>query len=326
MGWGREMMSILRWSYQNVGLVFVVCAGFLTSLQGQACCTLQAFNGNSSFGSISDFDGLDFADPTKRNQMQFQFNGSDNWDKWVTNNAISNGPLLGYTTTINHFLRRNILLGAAISGNVTTISEVLTNDPSETTVTLHNLQLKANWLSPLRRHFIWIRFTLPLYERYFDENFPFRTSTAQAAELGYGYIKNYVNSRGKSRNLSVIVNVRKEEETENLYQFDYYATGQMSLRYRIHSNLAPFISLYGKQGSLRPVDNLIYQSIFDATLFTYGLVGGGVDYSSESLKGLTVRLYGFYPILRWSNNALPAGFEEKPVLGLTITRSLSLRK
>ena len=320
------MTNMFRSSSQITGMVLVVTASFLTTLQGQACCTLQGFSGNSGFGAISDFDGLDFANPSKRTQIQFQFSGSDDWDKWVTNNVISNGPLIGYTTTVNHFLRRNILLGAAISGNVSTISEVLSNDPSESAVTIHNLQLKANWLSPLRRHIVSVRFTQPLYERYFERNFPFRTSTARALELGYGYVKNYVSSRGKPRNLSVMVNVRKEEETENLYQFDYYATGQISWRFRNYSDLMPFVSLFGKHGSLRPVDNPIYQSIFDATLFAYGLVGGGVDYSSESLKGLTVRLYGFYPVLRWSDNALPAGFEEKPVLGLTITKSLSLRK
>ncbi|MCH8010812.1 MAG: hypothetical protein IIA61_02515 [Candidatus Marinimicrobia bacterium] len=320
------MTNIFRSSSQITRMVLVVTASFLTILQGQACCTLQAFNGNSSFGAISDFDGLDFANPTKRTQMQFQLSGSDDWDKWVTNNTISNGPILGYAATINHFLRSNILLGAAISGNVSTISEVITNPPFNSGVTLHNLQLKANWLSPFRRHIVWVRFTQPLYERYSNEDFPFETSTAQAVELGYGYVKNYMNSRGKPRNLSVMVNVRKEEETENLYQFDYYATGQMSWRYRIHSDLVPFFSLYGKQGSLRPVDNPIYQSIFDPTLFAYGLIGGGVEYSSESLKAITIRLYGFYPVLRWSNKALPAGFEEKPVLGLTITKSLSLRK
>jgi len=320
------MTNIFRSSSQIIGMVLVVTASFLTTLQGQACCTLQAFNGNSGFGAISDFDGLDFSNPSKRTQLQFQFSGSDDWDKWVTNNVISNGPLLGYAATINHFLRRNILLGAAISGNVSTISEVITTPPFNSGVTLHNLQLKANWLSPFRRHIVWVRFTQPFYQSYSDENFPFRTSTAQAVELGYGYTKKYVNSRGKPRNLSVMVNVRKDGETENLYQFDYYATGQMSWRYRIQSDLVPFFSLYVKHGSLRPVDNPIYQSIFDATLFAYGLIGGGVDYSSESLKGITVRLYGFYPVLRWSNKALPAGFEEKPVLGLTITKSLSLRK
>lgn len=320
------MTTIYRSSSQIAGMVLVVTASFLTTLQGQACCTLQAFNGNSSFGAISDFDGLDFANPTKRTQVQIQFSGSDDWDKWVTNNVISNGPLLGYAATINHFLRRNILLGAAISRNVSTISEVITTPPFKSGVTLYNLQLKANWLSPFRRHIVWVRFTQPLRQSYSNENFPFRTSTAQAVELGYGYVNNYVNSRGKPRILSVIANVRKDGETENLYQFDYYATGQMSWRYRIQSDLVPFFSLYVKQGSLRPVDNPIYQSIFDATHFAYGLIGGGVNYSRESLKGITVRLYGFYPVLRWSDKALPAGFEEKPVWGLTITKSISLRK
>ena len=120
------MTTIYRSSSQIAGMVLVVTASFLTTLQGQACCTLQAFNGNSSFGAISDFDGLDFANPTKRTQVQIQFSGSDDWDKWVTNNVISNCPLLGYAATINHFLRRNILLGAAISWIVSTISEVIT--------------------------------------------------------------------------------------------------------------------------------------------------------------------------------------------------------
>ena len=312
----------------KVRLIFCLMAvaiSSMTTLRGQACCTLQGFSGNSSFGSISDFDGLDFANPTKRTQIQLQFSGSDDWDDWVRNNMISNGPLLGYSATINHFLRKNILLGAAISGNVSSISGVLVSG-SESDIILHNLQLRANWLSPSRRHVVWLRFTQPVYESYSNENFPLRTSTTQALELGYGYVKTYHNQKGKPRIVSVRGSVRKDRESKNLYQFDYYSTGQISWRYRIYSDLVPIFSLFAKHGSLRVVDpNGIYTIKFDARLFAYGSVGGGVEYRTSKLKGLILRIYGFYPILRWKNNPLPGGFEEKPVLGMTLTKSFSLK-
>ncbi|MEE9166203.1 MAG: hypothetical protein V3U24_01865 [Candidatus Neomarinimicrobiota bacterium] len=294
-----------------------------TFLWGQACCTLQGFNGSAAYGSLWDFDGLDFANPRNHTQIQFQLSGSDDWDR---DSFITNGPLLSYSLIVNHFARRSLLVGAAVSGNFSTISEMLTIQQNESSLALHTLQLRSSWFSGNRRHAFWSRLILPFVSHYSNRDFPFILSPARSVEIGYGYVKNYVNSGGKGRVISLRANVRKDGRTDNLYQFTYYSTGEVALRYRIYSDIVPFVSLFAKHGALKPLDVTVYQTRFPATLFTYGLVGAGLEYKGTFLQGLILRLYGYYPTLRWSNNVLPAGFEEKPVLGLTLTTTFSMER
>ena len=317
-------------AFRSIWFSGLLPALFITSisvtLKGQACCTLQGFGGNAAYGSISDFDGIDFLDPRKRTQIQFQMNGSDDWDNWAQANSIKNGPLLGYTVGLNHFLTRNLLVAGVVSGNVTSVSEGVSEAGSESAVSSHVLQLMTSWLSDNLHHAVWTRLTLPIDSRYFNKGFQFKLSPAPSLEIGYAFDTPYVNPAGKPRSFSLKANVRTDAPTDNIYQFTYYGTAQVTWKYRIHSELIPFTSFYLKQGALKPLDTGVYQTRFPATLFAYGLFGGGLEYRSGSLADVILRLYVFYPFLRWSDKVLPAGFEEKPFLGLTITKAISIMK
>lgn len=316
---GRTIRGAPR--FVVVGVLLWILTG--TPLWSQACCTLQGFSGNSVYGSLWEFDGLDLADPGNRTQVQLQLSGSDDWDR---ESFIRNGPLLGYSVVVNHFARRSFLLGFAVSGNFSTISELLTLQQYESSLALHSVQLRGTWFSDNRRHAFWSRVTLPVDSRYSNRDFPFILSPARSVEIGYGYIKNYMNSGGKGRIFSLQTNVRMDGETDNLYRFTYYVTSEAALRYRIFSDVVPFLSLYAKQGSLKPLDTNIYQTEFPATSFLYGLAGAGLEYKAPFLEGIVLRLYGYYPFLRWSDSVLPAGFEEKPVFGLSVTTTFSMEK
>ena len=166
---------------------------------GQACCTLQGFNGNAAYGTLSDFDGLDFADTRKRTQLQFQLSGSDDWDDWVKDNTIINGPLLGYSLGLNRFVARSILLNTSLSGSISSMSEALSLGGSESNITLQTLRFRGNWFSSDRRHALWVRLIQPVVTRYSNRNFPFTLSPARSLEIGYGYVSNYVTKGGKPR-------------------------------------------------------------------------------------------------------------------------------
>lgn len=313
-------MRYLAKLYFVAGLVLLL--GFLpTTVRGQACCTLQGFNGNAVYGSIADFDGLDFADAHNRTQLQFQLNGSDDWDR---SSFIINGPLVGYLFSVNHFIKRNLLVGGAVSGNLSSISELLTIDQLRSNVSLHTFQLRANYFSPSRTHAFWGRISQPIVTYYSNDAFPFTLSPATSLEIGYGNVKHVTSSSGKPRIRAIRINIRKDSRTENLYEFNYYATGQLSYKFRPFAKAVPFATVYGKHGALKPVDPGVYQTNFPAALFAYVLVGGGFEYASDSLPDMIIRAYAFYPFLRWSNSVLPAGFEEKPVIGVSVSKSLSL--
>lgn len=305
----------------RIFIVFIINSG-TSLLYGQACCTIQGFNGNSSFGTIFDFDGLNFAENSERTQIQFQFNSSDDWDR---NSFIINGPLMGYFASINYFIKPNLLATSAISGNFSSISEELTIGGSESNVSFANLQIRINWFASDFKHSLWARLTAPLYEYYSSGGFPFRTSPLNSIEVGYGHLSHYINQKGKNRVFSIKADIRKDGQSGNLYQFDYYSTLQFLWRYGVYKDLIPFSSVYFKGGALKIQESGVYLSSFDKTHFTYGLIGGGLEYSHSKWSGLVLRIYGFYPIIRWSDLRLPAGFDEKPVLGMTLTKSFSLK-
>lgn len=123
-----------------------------------------------------------------------------------------------------------------------------------------------------------------------------------------------MNPGGKPRLVSVKINVRKDARSNNLYRFNYYASGQIAWSFRIHSTISPFVSGYVKQGSLKPVESEIYATQFPGTLFAYGLVGAGTQVNPPGLRGLLIRAYAFYPVLRWSDNHLRPGLKRNRFL------------
>lgn len=307
-------------------LVLLISLFPWAGVTAQACCTLQGFHSQGSTGSFSDFDGLDFSDEGNGTQFQIQLGGSDDWDSWVTGNSITNSPLLGYSVGVNRWLRPEILVTASVAGSIFNISELLTISGSESDVRISNLLVRGSWIRAGGSRIMWLQFASPIYERYTNEEFPFRVSPAKTLELGYVSNRTYVSSSGKGRLVSIKFNLRKDAKNSNLYQFNYYLTSQVAWSFRIYSTVSPFVSLFVKQGSLRPVESEIYATRFPQTLFGYGLVGAGVQVQPASLRGFIIRSYIFYPTIRWSNNYLPAGFEEKPVLGVMVTQALNLKR
>lgn len=291
------------------------------SALGQACCTLQGFNSGSSFGTLTDDDVLYLASHSTRSQISVQINGSDDWDR---NSYIINGPQLGISIGMRRFLTSNLLLGGSISGNMSTISEIITIGGNESDVRFLNFQGRLGWISNNRRNAYWLRTIVPLHEKYSDTAFPFRTSPVSSLELGVAGTKHKVSKKGLALTFAYTASLRFDGKSENLYQFKYYGSHQFAWRYRVLNDVRPFISLHVKYGSLKPLDTPIYQTQFDATLFAYGLFGGGIEYSNKHIKNTVIRFYSFYPVLRWSNDRLPAGFEEKPVLGMVILKSFAL--
>lgn len=292
--------------------------------RGQACCTLQGFHSQGSAGSFADFDGLDFTDARNRTQFQIQVGGSDDWDSWVTDNTIVNGPLLGYSAGVNRWLTRGVLMTSSLAGSLFSISELLSQGGSKSGVRIASLRFRGSWVRSGGSRIVWFQLTHPLYENYTNNEFPFRVSPARTMELGYVSNQTYFSRGGKPRLFSAKVNLRKDARNDNLYQFNYYLTGQIAWSYRIYSAVSPFLSVYLKQGSLRPVESAIYTTRFPRTLFAYGLVGAGLQLQPPGLRGIVIRSYFFYPVIRWSDRYLPAGFEEKPVAGVTVTRALNL--
>lgn len=293
----------------------------VNSLQSQACCTLQGFNSGSSFGAVTDEDVLYLASHSTRTQLNFQINGSDDWDR---NSYIINGPQLGLSVSVRRFLTANLILGATISGNTSSISEILTVGGSESDVRFLNLHSRLGWITSSRRNAFWLRATIPVYENYSDNTFSFRTSPVSSAEFGAAGTSHSISNQGKARTFAFTASLRVDGRSDNLYQFKYYLSIQSAWRYRVLNNMRPFVSFHVKHGSLKPLDSAIYQTEFDATMFAYGLFGGGIEYSNNLIKGIAARLYAFYPVLRWSNNRLPAGFEEKPVVGIVFLKSFDL--
>lgn len=293
-------------------------------LSGQACCTLQGFNGNSTYGSIDDFDGLDFVNPQNRTQLQIQVHGSDDWDGWVRNNFITNGPLLGTVIGLNHFYRRDFMFGLGLSAKASSISEVLTIDGASTSVVLAGIHLRANWISSDRKHIFWGMLTHPLVGVYSNGDFPFRTSVPSAVEGGYGNVFNVGRSSGRQRLVSTRFQGRIEGDSNNLYRFDFFGSEQIVIRSRLNEDMIPMVSTLFKFGSLRPIESGLYQTNFPAVRFLYLLVGVGVEYRLVHGGNAVVRLMGYTPVLRWSDGVLPAGFDEKPVLSLTVSRALNL--
>lgn len=324
---GNESSSSFLRAVTSVGLVllFVVATPW-SGLRGQTCCTLQGFHTQGSAGSFSDFDGLDLTGQGKKTQFLFQVGGSDDWDSWVTGNSIINSPLLGYSVGATRWLTQSLLVSTSLDGSVFSISELLTYDGSESNVQINNFRLRASRIRSGGSRALWLQLTLPLYERYSNEEFPFRVSPVGTLELGYLANRTYMSLRGKPRLFSVKFNLRKDAKNSNLYQFNYYATGQVAWSYRIYSTVTPFVSGYLKHGSLRPVESEIYATRFPRTLFAYGLLGAGVQVQPSRMTGFVVRAYALYPVLRWSDNYLPAGFEEKPVVGVTVTQALDFNR
>jgi len=289
-------------------------------IYGQACCTLQGVSGTAAYGSLFDFDGVDFSYPENFTQIQFQFTGSDDWDR---NSFIINGPLFGYSLKLSRLFGGRTLLGAAILGDYSSVSELLTNSQSKSLVVFNNVQLRATRFSRNRNHAFWVRFTQPFVSLYSNQDFPFTLSPPRSLEFGFGYVKKLESEKGEPQMFSFWIKIRKDEKIDNLYRFVYYSSGQMAIRYRIYSSFIPFFSLYIKHGALKPLDTPIYEKNFPASLFAYGLLGAGMEYKSNFLKNIIFRLYGTYPIVVWSNNTLPAGFDEKPLIGLSIVKNIS---
>lgn len=298
----------------------------LGALKGQACCTLQGFNGNSITGSIEDFDAIDFADPNNRSQLQFQVYGSDDWDDWVRSNFISNGPVISATIGLNYFYIRSLMLNAGFSARTSTISEAFSIDGSATDVALTALHLRANWIAPSRDKIVWGMFTRPAVEVYSNRDFPFRTSVPPSIEAGFAAVATRVNRNGKPRLYSFRYQGLIEGKSDNLYRFGFYGTAQVSIKYRLTGKIVPLVSSLAKFGSLRPVTSDIYYTSFPATNFMYLLLGAGFEQRLSGRQDTVLRLIAHTPVLRWSDRVLPAGFDEKPIISLTVSRVFSIGK